>query len=433
MKKKLLALITNKEARKAELNTKAQTSDDVVELRGINVELERINTEIAELRSMADALPDDVTPPAVATPAASPTVPECRSAIPAGILNSLGTYGVGAAPAVQTQQRGGLTLDQVIGITDPVEQRQELFNLPEYRSAYLKRLQGRNLNDVESRAITTAAATGGAAVPTTTYDKIIEKIRQTSVLFPLISATYIPGNVVLPVANALNAAQWTTEANTLTTGDDSVSGVSLAGYTLAKYAPISIAAMVMTIDAFETYIVNQIGTQLAIAVENAILNGLGSSNNPPQPTGILTAGGVTWDATNSATFATSIGYDDLVGLRALLNSVYRPFAKIWLNRNTEAAIQKVKSSTGFPIFSQDPQNGFAPKILNIDYLVDEYMPDNTVIYGCPSYYYMNFSQAPVIEASKEAGFASATILYRGMLIADGKPALSEAFCKLTKA
>lgn len=429
-KKKLLALIAKKEARKAELNTKADATEDIKELRSINTELDTLNTDITELRNMADAMPDELVPPA--TPAVQ-TNPEGRGVAqqPQGQLNVIATYGADGAPNAPAQAEGR-SLDAIIGIKDPVEMRSALMGSPEYRSAYLKRLQGRSLNEVEQRALTTAVGSGGDAVPTTTYDKIVEKLRQTSALFPLISATYIPGNLKLPVANALNAAAWTTEATTNSPADDTVTSVTLGGYPLIKLAEISVSAMVMTIDAFETYIVNQIGMQLSIAIENAILTGAGPTASTPQPTGILN--GVTWDATNSATFAkTGIAFNDLVGLRALLNSVYRPFAVWVMNRNMEAAIQTIKSNTGFPIFSQDPQNGFAPKILNVNYVLDEYMPDNTLLFGCPNYYYMNFSQSPVITASTEAGFTRGTVMYRGMLTADGKPALSEAFCKLTIA
>ena len=37
-------------------------------------------------------------------------------------------------------------------------ERDAILSTPEYRSAYLKRLQGKELNDVEKRALTTAAA-----------------------------------------------------------------------------------------------------------------------------------------------------------------------------------------------------------------------------------------------------------------------------------
>lgn len=428
-------MLAKKEARKKELFDKSQASNDVAELRSINTEMDTLNGEIAELRTMIDGMPDDPVPAPAPAPGPTPS-PEPRGIIvPRGQLNVLGTYGLAGAQVTPPagEQR---SLDAIVAITDQTERRSALFALPEYRTAYLKMLQGKRLDETEQRALTTAADSGGAAVPTVTYNKVIEKLRQFSVLFPLISATYIPGNVTLPVANALTAAQWSDQAAEGTIGDDTVAGVSLSGYTLAKYAKISAAAMVMTVDAFEAYIVDQIGQQLAIAVENAILNGLGPAPvapNKPQPTGILN--GLTWDASNSLayTLANGLGYDDLVDIKSKLRTPYRPFAKWILNSTTEAALEKIKDTQGRPIFSQAPQNGFEPRILNFPYIVDDYMPDNTLLFGALNYYYMNFSQNAMIEASKEAGFTSASIIYRGVLIADGKPALSEAFVKLAGA
>lgn len=426
-KKKLLEMIAKKEERKAELGKKANTTEDVKELRSINVELETINGEIAELREIVNAMSDEDPAPA----GGSAEQPDARSQqqqiIQPNPLEARQIIGSFAQPAA------GQPPVQVRSQDFEKMERGELFGTPEYRSAYLKSLQGKQLSEVEQRALTTAVGSGGAAVPTTTYNLIIEKLRQTSVLFPMISDTYIPGNVVLPVANARTAAVWSDEAVEGTIGDDTIAGVSLAGYTLAKYAKISAAALAMTVDAFEAYIVDQIGQQLAIAVENAILNGLGPTpggGNKPQPTGILN--GVTWDATNSKEYATTISYDDLVDLRALLKTPYRPLACFCMNSNMEAQLFKIKDTQARPIFTQAPQNGFEPRILNMPYRVDDYMPDDTILLCVPKYYYMNFSQNPVIESSKEAGFTSASTIYRGILIADGKPALSEAFVKLSK-
>jgi len=445
-KKKLLALIAKKEARKAELNTNANASEDVKELRGINTELVSLNAEIVDLRSIVDAMPDDTDPAtdpntrSATTPVADPEPQQRSTLVPVGQLNPLSTYRMASTPAgqAQPQQRD----------TDfAAMEYDELLKAPDYRSAYLRGLQGRKLTEVErsavaveveKRALTTGAASAGAAVPTTTFDKIIEKLRQTSVLFPLIMTTYIPGNVVLPVANARNAAIWSSEATDgALDNDDTVGDVSLSGFTLAKFAKVSIAAQVMTIDAFEAYIVNQIGEQLAIALENAILNGQGPTPTggvKPQPSGILN--NVAWDESNSLTYPNTLSgldYDSFVDARALLGTVYRPGAVWVMNSAMEAKVMKIKSTTGKPIFSQDPQNGFIQKILNIPYIVDDYMSDNTVLLARLDYYYMNFSQSPVIEADRSAGFASSSVLYRGLLIADGKPALSEAFVSLTQA
>ena len=70
MKKKLMAILQKKEARKADLGKKAEASENVTELRDINTELDQLNGEISELRSVIDGMPDDK--PAVPTPAPPP-------------------------------------------------------------------------------------------------------------------------------------------------------------------------------------------------------------------------------------------------------------------------------------------------------------------------------------------------------------------------
>ena len=56
MKDKLLKLLKAKEERKAELGKKINETEDIKELRSINAELEALNDEILDLRSMIDAI-----------------------------------------------------------------------------------------------------------------------------------------------------------------------------------------------------------------------------------------------------------------------------------------------------------------------------------------------------------------------------------------
>lgn len=56
MKDKLLKLLKAKEERKAELGKKINETEDIKELREINAELETLNDEILDLRSMIDAI-----------------------------------------------------------------------------------------------------------------------------------------------------------------------------------------------------------------------------------------------------------------------------------------------------------------------------------------------------------------------------------------
>ena len=317
----------------------------------------------------------------------------------------------------------------------PEERKKEftadtILDTPEYRSAYLKRLQGKELNDVEKRALTTASNSAGAAVPTTTLNKIIDKLRQTSALFPRITVSYVPGNLSLVVANAKNAANWKTEGADGTPADDTVVNVNLTGYELIKLVEISAAAEAMTIDAFEDYIASEIGRQLAIAIENAILNGDGDG----EPTGILE--GITWTSDNSTTWAAngSIGYDNLVDALALLPTLYHNNAIFVMNRKMLfGGIRKIKTDDKQPIFTYNPQDAARNSILGYPVVVDDYMPDDTILLGDFSYYYMNFAKSPEISVSREAGFKSGKVTYRGLAVADGKPALAEAFVKISKA
>lgn len=334
-------------------------------------------------------------------------------------------------------QSGGIVANPIVKPKGEAEERKfegmerdEILSAPEYRSGYLKRLQGKPLTAAEERALTTASDSAGAAVPTQTLNMIVDKLRQTSALFPWVNVSYVPGNLSLVVANAKNAAAWKSEGADGTPADDTVVEVNLGGYELIKLVEVSAAAQAMTIDAFESYIASEIGRQMAIAVENAILNGTGSG----QPTGVLT--GVTWDETNSSTWdaGAAVSYDNLVDALALLPTMYHNNAVFVMNRQMLFwGIRKIKTTDGQPIFTYNPQDETRNAILGYPVIVDDYMPDNTILLGDFSYYYWNFSQAPQIETSREAAFRSGKITYRGLAVADGKPALSEAFVKIEEA
>lgn len=334
----------------------------------------------------------------------------------------------GQAPAVRTIETFN-TNPEERGAT--VIERDEILASTEYRSAYLKTLQGKPLLEGEQRALTTAANSSGAAVPTTTLNKVINKLQQTSILFPMINVSYIPGNLSLVVSNAKTAANWKTEGTDGTPGDDTEIKVDLAGYELIKLVEISAASSAMTIDAFETYITDEIGRQMAIAIENAILNGPGGN----QPTGILS--GITWvDGTNSTTWLNTgnIDYDTLMNALALLPTLYHNNACFCMNRKMLfGGVRKIKDDLKQPIFTYNPQDRAAMTILGYPITLNDYMPDDTILLCTPMYYYMNFSNPIEISSSREAGFKAGKITYRGLAVADGKPALTEAFVKISKA
>lgn len=422
MNKRLLEIRT----RKLEIRSLLQSNAEC-DLASIQTELTALDTEERNINQRIEL--------AGGIPEGDPVPPACEQRgeqrKPQGDFNPLGTYG-----GIVSQEKRS-NFDAILDMptstdVEKAEMRQALFSTDEYRSGFLKSLKGNSLNDAEKRAMTIAAGSGGSVVPTITYDLIVKRLIQVSALFGRIKKTFIPANVVLPVANPQIAAAWTDSAPTgLLTGaasDDSVLGVSLSSYTLSKFAAVKGQLLLMSIDAFESYVVSAIGDQLGVAIENAIINGTGTG----MPTGIIP--GVTWGTTNSATWAagSTVGYTDLVNARALLK-LYRTGAVWIMNSNMEAQIFNIKTTTAQPLFTQNPITGLIANPLGMEIVVDYYMPDNTIIAGNLDYYYMNITQNPTILTDDSSGFLSTSRMYRGTMFCDAKPALSEAFVQLSMA
>lgn len=70
---------------------------------------------------------------------------------------------------------------------------------PEYRSAFYKKLAEIPLNEVEQRALTTNSSSAGASIPTSTMNKILEKIENGSVVYNLVQVAHLKGQVVIPI------------------------------------------------------------------------------------------------------------------------------------------------------------------------------------------------------------------------------------------
>lgn len=297
----------------------------------------------------------------------------------------------------------------------------------EYRSAFLKELMGKTLNESEERALTSVSGSAGAAIPTQTMNMIIDKLTQTSVLFNKITVSYIAWNVSFVVADAKNAASFKTEGTDGTPKDDTVKNVTLTGHELIKLVEISAKVSAMSIDAFEAYIVSEIGRQMAIAIENVILNGTGTD----EPTGLLKGG----EITNTVEFTNGgMTYKDLVTMLSKLPTMYHQNAELVMPRELFFnEIIGMETTTGEPVVVQNPQAPMQFNVLGYRVNIDDYMPADTILFGDLSYYRMNFAQNPTIESDKSAGFKSGKTIYRGLAILDGKAALSEAFVKCTRA
>ena len=295
--------------------------------------------------------------------------------------------------------------------------RADILSTAEYRNAFFKKLQGRDLSDDEKRSITSATASGGAAIPTQTMDEIIGQFTESPTLIGLVTVYNIPELISLPKENVTNDASWIAEDADSANSDDTLTNITLAAYKLMRTVKVTAKLATMSVSAFEAWVVNTLVKKMRAAIENAIINGTGTN----QPTGLES---ITWNATNSVTVgaAASLAYDDIVDAEALVDEGYISNAVWVMNRKTLAAVKKLKDDQKRPLFERIVEDGFRGTIIGYPVRVSKYAADDDIYFGdFKAGYIFNFARNVELATSQEAGFMSGATVYRALALCDGKP------------
>lgn len=306
-----------------------------------------------------------------------------------------------------------------------MNQEEDVRNSKEYRSAFLKKLQRKELTDEEERALTTGTSSVGAVIPTITQNLIIEKVFQNAPLLEEITLLRVDGNVTFAVESTVNDAAIHTEGATISESGDVLVPVSLGQYEVNKYITISKSVSKMSIDAFETWITKMLGKMIAKAITNLIINGTGSS----QPKGVEKAN--TWGETNSVTVGktASLTEANVLTLVGLLNGAYDENAK-WL-------MSKKTLLTDFRPLQDKSKNDLVVKengkyfIEGYEVMLDERVALHDAYLGDFTMYVGNLGEDITVDQDKKLSANSFEFL--GSAMFDGKPAIGEAFVKLTKS
>lgn len=320
-------------------------------------------------------------------------------------------------------ERGRVTRRFGAPETDGTENRTFAVDSPEYRSAWLRNLQGRELNAEERTAVTASSA-----IPTQTMNMIVGKLK----LNPLLNAIdmmHIPGNISIPVAGTVNAASWVAMGTASTDSADSITSISLAAYKLIKTVEITADVQAMAIDAFESWLTANLANQIDVALDAAVLKGTGSS----QATGINTT---IADATGTFTKA-AMKYKDLMTIIAALPTEYVNNATFVMSRKVfYGEVLGMETTSGDKVVVADAQAPGKFNILGFPVIVDDnatISSTDTVFFGDLKEYKMNFAKDPEIKRDDSVGFRTGTSVYRAMALVDGKLADTKAIVKFTRA
>lgn len=295
----------------------------------------------------------------------------------------------------------------------------------EYRKAFLKRMQGKQLTEKEERALTSVEESAGAVVPEETQNEVIRKVKEKAPLLSEITLLHVAGNVSYAVEDTVNDASFHAEGEDITESEDRLVKVSLGGYEVTKLIVISKSVSKMSIDAFEAWLTDMLSDSISLKITNAIINGTGSD----QPTGVEKAN--TWGEGNSVTVArdTALKLTDVTTLIGILPSGY--------DRNGKFLMSKKTLFTDFMPLQDNSKNSIV-KSEGKDYFIYGYpvmLDDNVKIHeaylGDFKKYIGNMAEEVTVDSDKN--LRKNSIDYLGCALFDGKPGLGEAFVKLVKA
>lgn len=374
MKNFLKDLIAKKEGQRAQLVQRAKAATDINELRGINDQIDAINTEIAEARTKLDSIPGDPAGPipgmlgggaAGGGQGGQGGAPGGGGDPGAGGIGArsqmtpaqiVATYGLGGGvPAAGTDQRD----------EDPMAH----FGTMEYRRAFMKFCQtGERSPELRLDAMTTVTEVS-AVVPTTILNEVIRKLTDFGTIFSKVRKTSVPGGVQIPILTLVPTASWITEAapsdRKKATANTSV---TFSYYGLECKLAVSLLAGAVTLAGFETVLTDLVYEAMIKALEIAVIAGTGSG----QPTG------VTIDTRVPAAQIVTLGSDDFLQwdqwkkkVFAKMPLKYKGGAEWFMASGTfEGYIDGMVDANGQPVgrmnynIADGPQERFGGKVVN---------------------------------------------------------------------
>lgn len=322
----------------------------------------------------------------------------------------------------QTETERSLVKDSVenVQIIDKEEKRMTNSKYNAETRAWAKKCLGRNDFDEEEKralgdAVTTTATTftastaetqgvnnGGLFIPTEVRMELMQQIEEMSPFFRDIRKIQVNGNVDLPYIFASDDANWYAELNCTVNEGVEYKSLQLTGWELAKDVVLTWKVEEMTIDAFITFVIEELVHKMGTALITAVIYGTGSS----QPTGAI------YGVSPITTGETPI--DTIINAYGSLAQEDRRGAKAYVSTAVRVAMIGYKDENGNYPFLQ----GLAgTDLFTIE--TDPYLQDNDIIVGNPRNYILN--EVTPLRIDWERTVKCRQTRYGAYGIYDGKP------------
>ena len=261
---------------------------------------------------------------------------------------------------------------------------------------------------------------GGYLVPEEYDSRLIDVLNEENVMRQLGINITTSGEHKINVAATKPAAAWIEEGGAIQFSDATFSQIMLDAHKL--HVAVKVTSELLNDSAFdlESYLINEFGTALANAEEDAFLNGDGKG----KPLGLFAADG---GATVAKTLSADISADDLVDLIYSLKRPYRKNAAFLLNDSTIAAIRKLKAEGDKEyIWQPSYQAGEPDRLLGYPVYTSQFAPSDAIAFGDFSYYNIGDRGQRTFSDLRELFAGNDMVGFLAKERVDGKLVLPEA-------
>ena len=286
-----------------------------------------------------------------------------------------------------------------------------------YRNAFLKHISGRDdeMTQMENAAFTHTTGNTSAPLPTTMLDKIWDLVSgQHSILGDI--TIYRTGTILEVVKHTAVAQGKAKKVDEGAANDDeknTLVKVTLSGHDFSKHVDLSYAEAEMSIDALESYLVNEIATSIGEAMAEDVVATIG--------TGVAAANKVTGKAAQ-------LTYAEIASAFGKLKRVGNYVA--YMQRGTLFnQLVSMVDTTGRPIFQPTAQAGAMGTLLGATIKIEDAVADGTILVGDPKKVLYNMVHDIMIETTKDIKHHVYT--YAGYARGEGALVDDVAFVQLT--
>ena len=306
------------------------------------------------------------------------------------------------------------------------EKRTYSVESPEYRMGFLKTHLGQDdqMTVEERNAVayvaTTGDSTNGAAnaLPRQMVNAIWDLIdEQHSILGDI--DMYRTGTIMEFVTRSAITQGDAASVNENAANDDEINTigkVTLSGKDFSKHVNISYAMAKMSVDAFEAFLIREIGERIGAALAGDVLSQI---NTDYYSTG------------NAVSTAASgkIAYADVANALSVLKNANGPCVIYGSHATIYKYLVGMVDSTGRPVFQPNAQAGAQGTLVGFPVKVEDGISGNVLWIGYPKQVVGNMVQDVMIESDKD--IKKHVITYAGYARFECKLIAPKAFAKLT--